>query len=279
MAQQGEIEGAHPRRVSGQGRGRRGRHPPARIGGARHGIGVHAHKQRGDARLFRRQRQAAAGGQIQLRRAPPDFEHQRAKSRASQGVHGGAQQHGFIAHHADQQMRRIDSQGRQPRSIGHPLTRGGGGTKPQGRGFRSREARKDQRKARDRRLPAFASEEFVNPPARQPAVQRPVDRRMAKREMRVARDSRAIQRSDAPPEGGKGAGRLDHTVLYLFFSILRAFLSIARCLWRSKAWGINIAHGKEDEADRFMRRCGASQPRSLAASQPRSLAASAQSGE
>jgi len=216
MAQQGEIESAHARRVSGQGHGRRGPHSPARVGGAGRWIGIQAQKQRSDARLLRRQRQATAGGEVQLRRPPPDFEQQRTQSRRSQGFHGGAQQHRIILHHADQQMRRVYAQSRQPRPIRHALTRGGGRTQPQGRGLRSRKARKDQRKSRGRRLPAFAGKKFMHPPPRQSAAQHPVKGRMTKGEMGMARPDHAIQRGEAPLEGIKVSGRLDHHKCSLF---------------------------------------------------------------
>lgn len=210
MAQQGQVEGAHPRRVSGQGRGRRGCHPPARVGGAGCRIGVHPQQQRGDARLLRRQRQAAAGGQVQLRRAAPDFEQQRAKGGASQGFDRRPQQHRLVPHRADQQMRRVDPQSRKAGSIRRGLTRGCGGTQPQGHGVRPGKAREDQRKSGGRRLSAFAGEKFMHPAARQSSAQRPVDQSMAKRDMGMMRHAPAFQRSDAPSKGGKGRGRLDH---------------------------------------------------------------------
>lgn len=210
MAQQSEVESAHARRVSRQRRGRGGRHPPARVSGARHRIGINAQKQGGDARLLRREGQAPAGGQIKLRSAAGKFKHHRAQRRAPQALHGPAQGHRLILHHADQQLRRIDSQSGKARSIRDHPARGGERTQPQGRRFRPRKAREDQRKAGGRSLSAFIGKKLMHSSQRQAAAQRLVDRRITEGEMSMARRSRAIQRGNPPPEGGKGQGRLGH---------------------------------------------------------------------
>ena len=220
-------KGAHPRRVTRQRLGWRSLHPPARFRRARHRVAADPQHKGRDAGRLRRQCQTAASRQVHERCAPAQFDHQRAQRRAAQRIDRRAQQQRLVLHRPDQQPRRVDPQFHKPRAIGlrpHSL----GQPQPKERRRTRRQMRKDQRQARHRPFILVAAEQFVQPPTRQAALKRLVERAMPGRHRRTRLHSRnSFQRCDVLPQGCKRFHRLDHkNVLLMFFSDERRSLSM-----------------------------------------------------
>jgi hypothetical protein len=141
------------RRIAGQRRGRGGRHLPARVRRAGHRRAVYSQQQRGDARRFGRQRQPAAGGQVEQGRATAQFHHQPAQRRTAQRIDRRTQQHGVITHHPQQQARRIKAKRSEAGAIGKAAdSRGAVAAQPQQGRVPTRQLCPKQRKAGRRPL-------------------------------------------------------------------------------------------------------------------------------
>lgn len=158
-------KGAHARRIARQRHGWCRGHPPARFRRARHGIAADPQQQRGDARRFRGQRQAAAGGQVQQWRSPAQFDDQRAQCGTAQRIDRSAQQQGIILHHADQQPGRVKPQRRKAGAIrlSHcPL----GEAQPEQRRIPRRQMSENQGKTGGGTFILVTAEQFMQPTAR-----------------------------------------------------------------------------------------------------------------
>jgi hypothetical protein len=89
-------------------------HDPSCLGRRRLGLRRHPQQQPGDARGLRRQRQFAAGNEVELSRLAPDFQHDDANRIAGQRVGGRPQRNFHIGGAHRHQKTRIETEFSQP---------------------------------------------------------------------------------------------------------------------------------------------------------------------
>ena len=89
-------------------------HDPSGLGRRRLGLRRHPQQQTGGARGLRRQRQFAAGNEVELSRLAPDFEHDDADRIAGQRVRGRPQRNFHIGRVHRHQEARIETEFGQP---------------------------------------------------------------------------------------------------------------------------------------------------------------------
>ena len=158
-------------------------HDPSCLGSRRLGLRRHPQQQPGDTRGLRRQRQFAAGDEVELSRLAPDFRHhdtdriagQRVGGRPQRTVHiGGAHRHeeAWIETEFGQSAHRHRARFNLGEILPYPHQRPPGG----------RPTRKPRDKTRRRgALPARLRKHFVDRPQSETALQRRVDVRMPER--------------------------------------------------------------------------------------------------
>jgi len=168
----------------------------------------HPQQQTGDARGLRRQRQLAAGDEIELTRLPPDFQHHDTQRIAGQRI-GGRPQRGFHISGAHRhQKTRIETEFGQPAhrqrarfNFGEILTH------PHQRPPCRRPPREPCDKTRRRgALPACLREHLVHRPQGEAALQRGIRVDMA--EHHPARRIRIAMRLDALDVAAQGRKRV-----------------------------------------------------------------------
>jgi hypothetical protein len=159
-------------------------------------LGGHPQQQPGDARRLRRQRQLAAGDEIELTRLPPDFQHHDAKRIAGQRVGGGLQRGVHVSGTHRHKAARIEAEFDEPAhrqrtrfNFGEILTH------PNQRPPCRRPARKPCDEPRCRRTLPSLGEHLVHRAQGEAALQRRVGLRMPERH--PARHRRIAWRLDA----------------------------------------------------------------------------------
>lgn len=110
MPQQFQLEGRAPRCICLQRTAGDGANRPARGGGTGGSLGLDPQQQRGHARRFRRQLEAACGGQAKVARIPPQLDHRHANAGATQHIRARPQNGVGIGQNAQQQARRGQAQ-------------------------------------------------------------------------------------------------------------------------------------------------------------------------
>jgi hypothetical protein len=89
-------------------------HDPSCLGRRRLGLRRHPQQQAGHARGLRRQRQLAAGDEVELSRPAPDFQHDGANRIAGQRVGGRPQRHFHVGGTYRHEAARIETEFGQP---------------------------------------------------------------------------------------------------------------------------------------------------------------------
>lgn len=233
--QQGEVEGAHPRRIARQRHRGRGKHPPPGLGSTGRGLRPVHQQDRHDAGLLRRQCQPATCRQVEQPGHPPAFHHQCAQFRAAQRIDGGAQQHRLVRHRAEQHVGRVHPQFDKAGAIGHPAhARRACRAQPEDRPHhrptrfaivtRLPCCQPRQHQAKGAARPGIfhaAAEQFMHASTRKAATQRRVQPRMAREHppARIHGPGR-FQRGNPLAKRGKRIKRLAHYKLFPFRSIL-----------------------------------------------------------
>jgi hypothetical protein len=190
-----------PRAAKGGGRRMRRAHDPSGLGRRRLRLRRHPQHQTGRARGLRRQRQLAAGDEVELSRLAPEFQHDDADRIAGQRVGSRPQRDVHIGRPHRHEQTRIETEFTQPAhrhrarfNLGEILPyphqrpmgkfRGGGPAREPG-----------DKTGRRRTLPAGLRKHFVHRPQGEAALQRRVDLRMSERH--PARRIRLAMRLDA----------------------------------------------------------------------------------
>lgn len=117
MAQQPHSEGRITRRPRFPRPRRQGADLPARAGGAGLGRRGHPQQQGHDAGGLGRQRQAAAGGQVELARRAPGLDHDGPERRAARRLRPGPEHALAVARPHQQHLRRVEPELGQARRM------------------------------------------------------------------------------------------------------------------------------------------------------------------
>ena len=120
MAQQPQSEGGVARRLRLPRPRRQGAHLPARAGGAGLRLRRHPQQQGQDAGGLRRQRQAAAGGQVELARRAPGLDQGRSERGATRRFRACPQRPLAVPDPDQQDLRGIEPEFGQARRVQPP---------------------------------------------------------------------------------------------------------------------------------------------------------------